>query len=149
MAIDFPDGFEIHTKLRKTKKPIFEKFEEDGREALTIVDEIPCYLLELEDTTAKDMFISQVLEEIEFCYNEDYELRGMEFVLFVQFPIATHIRTFFSEPSKLCTDWHFFVMTMETDQGKNIFDLFEKMDDGVTLKCQVIPRDQENLVGNV
>ena len=146
--IDFPEGFEIHTKLRKTKKPIYEKFVEEGRESLTIVDEIPCYLLELEDSTAKDMFISQVLEEIEFCYNEDYELRGMEFVLFVQFPIASHIRVFFSEPSNLLSDWHFFVMTIETYQ-KNIFDLFETMDEGVNLKVQVIPREEELNIGNI
>jgi hypothetical protein len=135
--IDFEDGIFINCQLHKTKKNISEEI--NGK---LIQETIEVYYLTLLDGTAKDKFISICLEELNFCFVPEYGLRGIEFVCFMPFPVGNHLRVFFSEASAIYPNFHFYIMTM--DHNTKLDSMVEKI-----VQIQIIPRDEEERLGNV
>lgn len=139
--IDFETGIKIPVSLHKTKKQIYEKINDK-----TINDEMTVFFFKFREGTAKDEFISHCLEELEFCYRVDYELKGIEFISYAPYPIGKHLRVFFSEASETHNDFHFFIMTADYN------DTLEALCDGEearNFEIKILSREEEELHPNV
>ena len=137
MAIDFENGIVIPVKLHKKHKTVKEII--DGK---VFGGEVEYFIFEFRQGTASDRFISTCLEDLDYCYNPTYKLKGTEFVAFVTYPLGKAVRVFFSEPSSDSENYHLYLMTM--DYNDRI-----RSSDGKNFELEIIPRDQEEQFGNV
>lgn len=135
--IDFENGINLPVTLRKTTKNYSDT---DGLK--DVQGTIDVYYFEMNQGTSKDLFVAKCLEELDYCYNPAYELHGIEFIAFAGFPIAKHIRVYFSEPSSIHEEFHFYIMSM--DHEATYQQCIDK-----TFELAIVPRDEEELHGSV
>lgn len=135
--IDFENGITVPVKLTKSTKHYYEEIG-----GSIIKGEQDIYIFELKEGTARDKFISRCLEDLDYCFNPEYGMKGTEFLGFATYPIGRTIRVFFSEPSIHHKDYHFFIMTADHN------DLLNSLIDR-SFEFEIVPREQEELFGNI